>query len=429
MPANTSPTVGCRAAPPSWLRPGSPSPVCRRLTATAAASPLRDQPPPVRHVFVINLENKGYDETFGPDSPAPYLAKTLRAKGQLLTQYYGIAHNSLPNYIAQISGQGPNPQTQGDCQIYSDFVAGRHRRAASRRSGNGCVYPARRARRSPTSSTPKGLTWRGYMEDMGTPCRHPAANAADDTQKAEGRRPVRRAAQPVRLLPQHHRLARCATNDVDLRQLPNDLATVADDPQPHLHHAEPLQRRATTAPCVDGRPGGLVTADQWLRTWVPKILASPAFKKDGLLVVTFDEADTGTPTAPTPAAARVPARTPRCPGIYGLGGGRTGTVLVSPFLKPGTLQQHRLQPLLAAAHHREHLRPRAAGLRRRRPRLRRTTSGGPADDTPRPHPPPGPRRRRRCRRRASRSAHSTDAAAATHAARRRALRHRPHRRR
>ena len=31
-------------------------------------------PPPVRHVFVINLENKGYDETFGPASPAPYLS-------------------------------------------------------------------------------------------------------------------------------------------------------------------------------------------------------------------------------------------------------------------------------------------------------------------------------------------------------------------
>ena len=25
------------------------------------------------------------------------------------------------------------------------------------------------------------------------------------------------------------------------------------------------------------------------------------------------------------------------PGIYGMGGGRTGTVLVSPFLEPGTL--------------------------------------------------------------------------------------------
>ena len=73
-------------------------------------------------MFVIDLENKGYDD-LGPASPAPYLARTLRRQGALLTQYYGTAHNSLPNYIAQISGQAPNPQTQGDCQIYSDFVS------------------------------------------------------------------------------------------------------------------------------------------------------------------------------------------------------------------------------------------------------------------------------------------------------------------
>src|SRR5689334_1102876 len=106
--------------------------------ATAARPTAAPKPPPVKHVFVINLENKGYDETFGPGSPAPYLSKTLTAKGQLLTQYYGTAHNSLPNYIAQISGQGPNAQTQGDCQVYSDF-AGAGTVAPQQAVGNGCV--------------------------------------------------------------------------------------------------------------------------------------------------------------------------------------------------------------------------------------------------------------------------------------------------
>jgi hypothetical protein len=69
--------------------------------------------PPVGHVFVINLENKGYDTTFSASSPAQHLTSTLRAQGMLMTQYYGTAHNSLPNYLAQISGQAPNPQTQG----------------------------------------------------------------------------------------------------------------------------------------------------------------------------------------------------------------------------------------------------------------------------------------------------------------------------
>ena len=69
--------------------------------------------PPIRHVFVINIENKGYDTTWGDDSPAPYLAKKLRAKGVLLSSYYGTAHNSLGNYLAQISGQGPDPADPG----------------------------------------------------------------------------------------------------------------------------------------------------------------------------------------------------------------------------------------------------------------------------------------------------------------------------
>ena len=43
--------------------------------ADAAARKRAVATPAVGHVFVVNLENKGYDETFGPDSPAPYLSR------------------------------------------------------------------------------------------------------------------------------------------------------------------------------------------------------------------------------------------------------------------------------------------------------------------------------------------------------------------
>ena len=96
-------------------------------------------------MFVINIENKGYDETWGPTSAAPYLARTLRAKGVLLNTYYGTAHNSQPNYVAQVSGQGPNPDMQGDCQVYADFVAVRHPPPRARCwAGAACSRPARR---------------------------------------------------------------------------------------------------------------------------------------------------------------------------------------------------------------------------------------------------------------------------------------------
>jgi hypothetical protein len=37
----------------------------------------------IKHVFVIVLENEGYNNTFGPNSKAPYLAQTLTSQGTL----------------------------------------------------------------------------------------------------------------------------------------------------------------------------------------------------------------------------------------------------------------------------------------------------------------------------------------------------------
>src|SRR3954451_3419099 len=75
-------------------------------TATASTIARAAYIPAVKHVFVINIEKKAYNETWGPTSPAQYLAQTLRTKRVLLNTYYGTAHTSQPNYVAQISGQG-----------------------------------------------------------------------------------------------------------------------------------------------------------------------------------------------------------------------------------------------------------------------------------------------------------------------------------
>ncbi len=79
---------------------------------------------PIRHVFVIVLENESASTTFGPNSPAPYLSKTLPSQGAYLPHYYGVGHESNDNYIAMISGQAPSAQNQADCQIFDDLVPG-----------------------------------------------------------------------------------------------------------------------------------------------------------------------------------------------------------------------------------------------------------------------------------------------------------------
>jgi len=48
---------------------------------SSAPAPRPPYVPPVKHVFVINIENKGYDETWGVTSTAPYLAHKLRKQG------------------------------------------------------------------------------------------------------------------------------------------------------------------------------------------------------------------------------------------------------------------------------------------------------------------------------------------------------------
>src|SRR4051812_9608624 len=96
------------------------------LLAAAAVVPsdaAAPKAPRIGHLFVIELENKGFDTTFGATAPA-YLARTLPSQGALLTQYYATGHASLDNYITQVSGQAANMYTQADCQQYVDVVPG-----------------------------------------------------------------------------------------------------------------------------------------------------------------------------------------------------------------------------------------------------------------------------------------------------------------
>ena len=85
--------------------------------ASESKSTVRAALPPgkINHIIVVEFENEGYQTTFGPNSPATYLNGTLRKKGELLQNYYAIGHDSLDNYIAQVSGQAPTEDTQADC--------------------------------------------------------------------------------------------------------------------------------------------------------------------------------------------------------------------------------------------------------------------------------------------------------------------------
>ncbi|WP_052206850.1 alkaline phosphatase family protein [Sinomonas humi] len=297
-----------------------------------AAGPTSQYLPASSHVFVINLENKGYDETWGSSSQAPYLSQTLRSQGVLLNSYYGTGHNSLDNYISEVSGQGPNSQTQADCQTYSPFVQS-GTADQGQAVGSGCVYPSG-VQTIADQLTAAGKTWKGYMEDMGTACRHPQLGAVDDTQKARVGDQYAARHNPFVYFAGITGSPDCAAKDVDLSALSGDLASASSTPDlsfitPNLCHD------GHDSPCVDGEPGGLVSADAWLKQWVPVITNSPAFKKDGVLVITFDESD-GPQQDASACCGEGPGPNAALPGITGMGGGRVGALVLSPFTAGGT---------------------------------------------------------------------------------------------
>ena len=223
------------------------------------------------------------------------------------------------------------------------------------------------------------LTWKSYSEDMGNDparesatCGHPAVNTPDGTEKAEGgtaSHPADQYASRHNPFVYFHSIIdsdTCKTNVVGFASLQSDLQSVAMTANfnfitPNLCDDGHDGGRPTRT-CVDGRPGGLVTANAFLKQWIPLILASPAYKQDGLLIVTFDEADIdvgydaakhayfkkgGDVTSccnekPGPNiddAATVFNIPDEGPGVFGPGGGRIGAVVLSPFIKGKTVSK------------------------------------------------------------------------------------------
>jgi len=312
---------------------------------TAAATPPARPLPPIRHVFVLLLENQAYEATFGPQSAAPYLARTLTAQGALLTRYFAIGHASLGNYIALISGQAPNDATQLDCPTFADFRANAARLDAhGQLPGSGCIYP-KSVPTLPDQLEAAGLTWRAYMEDMGkdpsresATCGHVPVGALETTNEASGSDQYAAKHDPFVYF---HSIiddaARCNTHVVNLERLPQDLGSAATTAN-FIFITPNLCSDGHDAPCIDGRLGGLDAIDAFLKTWVPLIEHSAAFQADGALIVTFDESDGAGPEGSSACCAERPLPGASfSPGISGPGGGRVGAVVLSRFVKPGTV--------------------------------------------------------------------------------------------
>ena len=351
------------------------------LSACSGGSASPPTPPAVtassiRHVFVIMLENKSYTETFAAGSAAPYLAQTLPAQGVLLQNYYGTGHVSLDNYISFISGQSPTNETDNDCTTGFNTITPGTAGANGQVTGAGCVYPAS-VQTLADQLTAAKFTWKGYMGDMGNDptresatCGHPAIGTVDLTQTAEA--PSGASPTGDAYATRHNPFAyfhsvidspSCAANVVSLdSSLSNDLKSVATTPN-FVFITPNLCDDGHDSPCaIDGKAGGLPRINTFLQKWIPQITSSPAYLQDGMILVTFDESDitsqsvSGTTETlawsgatccgelPGPNLPAFPQTSTLSIGATTInltkssfGGDRVGGVVLSRFVKPGTI--------------------------------------------------------------------------------------------
>jgi phosphatidylinositol-3-phosphatase len=311
------------------------------------------------------LENEEFEQTFITGRlQAPYLTDTLTAKGKLLVQYYATGHSSLDNYIAMISGQGPNESTQNDCDSATTLggpdgkwhlgAGGQAIDDSGTPAANiGCVYP-KQVKSLANQFDAAHVSWKAYMENMdaqpGKPshCANPYAVGSQTPQRKITEPDYKDKHNPWGYF--HwitDRKAYCDQHIVPMGYfthhhvvgpLAHDLRSIKTTPQYSYITPGLCHDGHDACPSNDGSE--FKGIDQFLKVVIPQIMASPAYQKNGLIMITFDEGTTDLDCCGEVKAPNLPANQDNgypIPGPVGDGGGMVGMLMLSPFLQPGSI--------------------------------------------------------------------------------------------
>jgi phosphatidylinositol-3-phosphatase len=264
-------------------RPGSAGAAATSVGGATAGAPAADAVPSNRtgspapggttiarvpafdHIYLIVFENKEVGSVLGTSS-APYLNQ-LAARYAVAANYDAVAHPSEPNYLALWSGS-----TQGVTTDRSeDFATGMT--LADELEAH-------------------GRTWRVAAENVPPDCyRGATASGGED-----GAGTYARKHEP-------------AISWLSVSLNPGRCSNITD-----LHHFDPGAADfwlIVPNLCHDMHDCSVQTGDDWLRTFLPRIVDAPSFGKS-LVLITFDEG--------TSADG---------------GGGRVATLAISPLARPG----------------------------------------------------------------------------------------------
>lgn len=235
----------------------------RRVAHVTGMCGVRTTAGTYKHVIVIFMENNSYNTIQGSSS-APYI-HSVETRCGLATNYHNISHPSLPNYIAATTGASLAQIATFD----SDCTPS----VSCHWTGNNIF----------NQLDAKTRLWRGYAESMPTVCDQ--ANSGF-------------------YAPRHNP----AVYDTDLADAcpGSDIALGTTSSSPLLTDfaspsSAPAYATITPNLCNDmhgasGCPSNsILTGDNWLKLWLPKITATPVYKAGQTVVfIVWDEGEPGT---------------------------------------------------------------------------------------------------------------------------------------
>ncbi len=225
-------------------------------TIFAPVSVQAEGPMPPGHVVIFVLENKGYRDIIGsPD--APFINRLAR-HNILLTGYHALAHPSLPNYVAMLSGRTDGVHSDNPALRFSDPTIAE-------------------------SLVRKGYSVKGYFQSLPE-----SGYKGNDFPPGKPLYVIRH--NPFYLFGKIRADAQWKNRVVPIGDLPEDLGQgrlpalsfVIGDLCHDMHGG---------GGCPPGRKKDLVRAgDRFVEKWVEKIRRSSVWDKDRtLIIVTWDE--------------------------------------------------------------------------------------------------------------------------------------------
>ena len=216
-----------------------------------------------QHVFVIMMENTGYDSLIGNPN-APWINTAAQTYG-IATNYYGVTHPSQPNYIAATSGSTNGVANDNDTTINVSNIV--------------------------DQLESHGKTWNAYMQSYALCNGNPLAHACGNQLYERKHNPF------ISYSDVQSNPARVA-NIVDFSQFTTDLAnnTVPDFSWISPDQCHDMHGRGGTDPKTDfcnfANVQQLIsTGDTFLSDTVGAIMGSPAWNGNSVIFITWDESD------------------------------------------------------------------------------------------------------------------------------------------